>query len=247
MNRISLLTALSLGAVPLRADPVPHRENIGTVPPAAPARAGENTPSSTDKLPGAVNPGTASEKNTDEQFIHNAAKSVRRELKIAELAVTQALRDDLKAYAAMQVKDLSAANAALVEIAKSLGADISYPSRDYGRKESGSFRPEHATTGKPQKGALPKDPGQETEWDPWNTLKEKTGVAFDAAFMQVMKEGLLRDIALFERAKGNLKAPALQTFVAKTLPVLITHAAALDALEKKDPNRPAAKTNSRTA
>ncbi len=245
MNRICLLTALSLGAAPLNADPLPHRENIGKVPPAAPASAGEYTSSSTDKLPGAVNPGTVPEKSADEQFIHHAAKAVRMELKFAELAVTQASRDDLKTFAAMQVKDLSAANAVLVEIAKALGAEIPDPSRDYGRKESGSFRPENDTPGKPQKDAVPRDPGQETERDTWHTLKDKTGVAFDAAFMQIMKEGLLRDIALFERAKGNLKAPALQTFAAKILPVLITHAAALEALEKKDPNRPAAKTSNR--
>lgn len=243
MKKIALFTALTMGVSPLPAQPAPNREGIGDVPNSIPAGPKETTPGSPDKPQGESRAEVASE-SPDERFVRKAGKAGLMEVEIAEWAVTKATREDLKSFAATLVKDHSAANAELAAIARSMGLEI------LGATESGT--PEIAGHAKPgsdpsrrQKTQItPDDPSKQAGDNTHHALKETTGIAFDAAFMEAMDECHINDIALFEKAKGDVRLSTLKVFVDKSLPVLKTHASALTALKRKDPNRPDAKTGS---
>lgn len=240
MKKVLLLSVLTVCASPLRAQQAPNRENIGEVP-GAPSGTVPATP---NHAPGAEGIEAASGKSLDERFIHQAAQAGHMEVKIAEMALTKASRDDLKAFASMIVKEHSAANAELLEIAKSLGLEISdgTPVGSHGKTDYA--KPENDPSGRRQTEALPKDPTKEGGKDRHQALKDKTGSQFDIAFMEVMEQCHQEDITLFEKAQGMVKASRLKGFIDKTLPVLTTHAAALAALERIDPSRPNARTGS---
>lgn len=240
MKKLILLTSLTIGLPLVTAQQAPNRENSGTAPDATPG----STAGTPDKPPGIAGSGgeTASDRSPDEGFIRKAGESGQMEVNLAEMAANKASRDDIKAFAAMLMKDHSAANAELGKIAKSLGVDIAVSS------EAHSGKTAHARSANDPSGRqlteTPKDPSKDGATDKHLGLKEKSGASFDAAFMEAMNDCHKEDIALFEKAQAVVKTPALKAFITKTLPVLKTHATALAALEKKDPSRPDARTGS---
>jgi putative membrane protein len=76
------------------------------------------------------------------------------------------------------------------------------------------------------------DPEGKAKYD---ALGAKTGAEFDTAFVEEMKAGHAKSIALFESAKGTAKTKSLVAFINKTLPVIKGHADKLDKLNAGPP------------
>ncbi|HEX2748554.1 MAG TPA: DUF4142 domain-containing protein [Verrucomicrobiales bacterium] len=167
--------------------PVPAR-GPGQQQPAAPG-----TPVPPAQPPAAKAPAAeASAPVTEEEFVKTAAKSGNHEVMAATLATTKATDKKVKAFAAMLVKDHTAANKNLAAVA----AGMKIP--------------------------LPKeDPEGQAKYD---ALGAKTGEEFDTAFLEEMRMGHDKSIALFESAKGTAKTKSLVNFIDKTLPVIKGHA-----------------------
>ncbi len=128
----------------------------------------------------------------DAGFVSAASTAGMGEVKLAQLAESKAGSKKVKAFAAMLVKDHTAANKKLKEVAASLKLPL---------------------------GA--EDPMAKEKHE---ALSAKKGEEFDAAFLEEMKMCHEKDIALFEAAKGVVKAPELAGFIEKTLPVIKSHA-----------------------
>ena len=237
MKKIALFTALTMGASPLPAQPAPNREGIGDVPNSIPVSPKETTPGSPDKPQGESRAEVASE-SPDERFVRKAGKAGLMEVKIAELAVTKATREDLKSFAAILVKDHSAANVELAAIARSMGVEIPGASESGTHEKANPAKRDNDPSERQKTQTTPADPSKQAGDNTHHALKETAGIAFDAAFIEAMDECHRNDIALFEKAKGDVRLSTLKAFVDKTLPVLKTHASALAALKRKDPNRP---------
>ena len=78
------------------------------------------------------------------------------------------------------------------------------------------------------------DPESQAQYD---ALGAKTGAEFDTAFLEEMRMGHDKSIALFESAKGTAKTKSVVNFIDKTLPVIKGHA---DKLAKMKSGPPAA-------
>jgi putative membrane protein len=76
------------------------------------------------------------------------------------------------------------------------------------------------------------DPDSKAQYD---ALGAKTGAEFDSAFIEEMKAGHEKSIALFESAKGSAKSKSLIAFINKTLPVIKGHAEKLAKLHSGPP------------
>jgi putative membrane protein len=237
-----ILTTWALTALPLTAQQIPGRDA-----PGEPPRTDPTSYPLPNQPPGVEARETGSGQTRDEHFIREAGKAGKLELKIAELAITKATRDDLKAFAAAVVKDHSTANQELAGIARSLGVDIPDPA--YGKPGQNREFPKPALdpSGRPPGAAGLPAPGAESTAAGHEALQQRTGAHFDTAFIEVMQESQSRNIALFEKSKDLVSFPGLKGFIEKTLPVLKTHAVALEALQRKDPNRPDAQTGSPAA
>lgn len=64
-------------------------------------------------------------------------------------------------------------------------------------------------------------------------LMNKSGRAFDEAYMDMMETAHKLDIAMFEVKSKGAETPTVQTFATKTLPMLRSHSTMASALEKK--------------
>ncbi|MCC3158856.1 DUF4142 domain-containing protein [Hymenobacter sp. 15J16-1T3B] len=64
-------------------------------------------------------------------------------------------------------------------------------------------------------------------------LKNKSGRAFDERYLDVMETAHKLDIVMFEAKEKKAETPAVQAFAAKTLPMLRTHLAEANTLEKQ--------------
>jgi putative membrane protein len=64
-------------------------------------------------------------------------------------------------------------------------------------------------------------------------LNNKTGKAFDEAYMDLMETAHKMDIAMFEVKSKAAEQPAVQTFATKTLPMLRSHQKMASAIENK--------------
>lgn len=246
MKQILLFTALTLGALPVSAQQAPNRENLGGTPGAASG----GVPASPDNLPGESGRSEiASDKSPDENFIRKAGPAGQMAVRMGEMAMSKASREDIKAFAAMLVKDHTAANASLGEIAKSMGVEIPGDAHAGSSAKSAHAKPANDPSGRQQTESVPRDPSKDKESaaDKHSELKDKSGMAFDTAFLEAMEKCHKDDIALFEKAEASVKNPALKAFIEKTLPVLKSHATALTALERKDPSRPDARTGAPSA
>ena len=237
MKNLLLVTVFTMSTAPLIAQQAQNRDKAGA--------ATDGSPAASDKLPGSTGAGeVASDHSPDERFIRKAGAAGQMEVKLAELANAKSSRDDIKALAATIMKDHTAANAELGKIAKSMGVDIpDAPAAGAHRKSAHSSNPADPAGGPPNNSA-PHDPSKPGNSNKHVDLQDKTGPAFDTAFIQAMDQCHTEDIALFEKAKDLVKNPELKGFVEKTLPILISHAAALAAVSKKDPSRPDARTGS---
>ncbi len=238
MKTILFYAALSVAATAsLQAQNAPNREGAGQAPGAAPGRTEGSAPKSADQG-SRTSDAKESAKNADERFIHKAAKAGRMEMKLAEQGASKATREDLKAFSAMLIKDHTAANQELAAIAKSMGVETPGAAGD---KEHGK---EQKTSGQNdpsgRKTAADSADGQkhESEAAKFQSLSQKTGAAFDAAFIEVMEDCHTKDIALFGKAEAEVESPVLKAYITKTLPVLRQHAAALAALDQKNPGQP---------
>ncbi len=235
-----ILTTWALAALQLAAQQIPGREAPGEPPRIDPA----SYPLPANQPPGVEARETGSGQTRDEQFLREAGKAGKLELKIAELALTKATRDDLKAFAAAVVKDHTAANQELAGIAQSLGVDLLDPAHGKPGQEREFPKPAPDPSGRPPGAARSPASDNESAAAKHEALMQRTGAHFDTAFMEVMQESHTRNIALFEKSRDLVRYPGLKGFIEKALPILKTHAVALEALQRKDPNRPDAQTGS---
>ena len=240
MKKILVLTTFALSIPLVHAQQAPNREGVGGIPNSVPAA----TPAAPhNKPPGADDKAGGTEQSPAERFIHKAGKAGRMGAKVAEMAATKASREDIKGFAAMVAKDHSAANMELAKISKSMGLGDPATMDKIDDKE-GTAKPTNDPSGRKKTENSPKEDSESSHAEQAEALKEKMGMAFDAAFIELMGDCHKKDIALFEKAQSEVKAPELKAFIDKTLPVLKTHASALAALIRKDPNRPDARTGS---
>jgi putative membrane protein len=66
-----------------------------------------------------------------------------------------------------------------------------------------------------------------------NRLNNKTGKAFDEAYMDLMETAHKMDIAMFGVKSKAAENPAVRTFATKTLPMLRSHQRMAGTIEKK--------------
>jgi putative membrane protein len=64
-----------------------------------------------------------------------------------------------------------------------------------------------------------------------NDLKEKKGVEFDKAYVDMMVDDHKEDVSKFEDEAKNAKDPDIKAFAAKTLPVLQKHLSSIQAIQ----------------
>lgn len=63
-------------------------------------------------------------------------------------------------------------------------------------------------------------------------IKNKTGAAFDKAYMDMMVKDHEKDVAAFKKASAELTVPAYKSYALKTLPVLEKHLDSARAIHK---------------
>jgi putative membrane protein len=129
----------------------------------------------------------------DEKFIKSAGADGKTEVKVAELAVKKASREDVKEFAQMMVADHTAVNSDLMALANKKAVDLSAVISPDGASEF-----------------------QKLE-------DNANGKDFDNAFLKQMESDHKKCISDFQDAQKKAEDADLKAFIDKTLPGLQKH------------------------
>jgi putative membrane protein len=138
---------------------------------------------------------------TNAQFAQAVANADAFEVQSSELAASRAARQDVKAYAAMMVRDHGATTQELATLAPTLGIQAPTPQLDT------------------------------THQDRLNNLTSLNGEAFDDAYLDAQVEAHENAVSLFERFTTEGEAGPLRDWASTTLTKLRTHLTSVQTLE----------------
>jgi putative membrane protein len=130
---------------------------------------------------------------TDREFVTEAADGGMAEVKLGELAQTQAANPEVRKLGEKIVEDHTMANKQLMTLLRTKGMPM--PTKELSKKS------------------------QET----YDRLSRLKGPEFDRAYLKNMVEDHRQDITLFESVAKNGKDADLRAFAMKTLPTLREH------------------------
>jgi putative membrane protein len=145
---------------------------------------------------------TAPLEKMDRDFVMKAASGGMMEVELGNIAQQNAASQRVKDFGAMMVRDHSKANDELMSFA--------------GRRNV----------------MMDKDSLMNLHKSHIDALKNKTGAAFDKAYMSMMVNDHKKDVGEFEKASKMCKDQECLAFASKTLPTLQMHSDSAQAINK---------------
>jgi putative membrane protein len=130
---------------------------------------------------------------SDREFVTEAADGGMAEVKLGELAQTQAANPEVRKFGEKIVEDHTMANKQLMDLLKTKGMPM--PAKELSKKSQHTY----------------------------DRLSRLKGPEFDRAYLKDMVEDHRQDITLFESVAKNGKDADLRAFAMKTLPTLREH------------------------
>jgi len=149
-----------------------------------------------------MNMSTAPLEKMDRDFVMKAASGGMMEVELGNIAQQNAASQRVKDFASMMVRDHSKANDELMSFANRRSV------------------------------MLNKDSLMNLHKAHIDALKNKTGAAFDKAYMSMMVSDHKKDVSEFEKASKMCKDQECLAFAGKTLPVLQMHLDSAQAVNK---------------
>jgi putative membrane protein len=172
-----------------------------TAQPANPSRVG--TPSSSQRQYGQSE---SSQSGKAEKFIQKALQGGKMEVQMGRLAQQKGQSQEVKDLGAALVKDHTAANQKLQQLASSTGGPAG--------SATGTEHAEHGDHAH----------GKDAKHDQMmNKLQTQSGAEFDKAFVRMAIKDHKKDISEFEKARREVNQPQLTSFIDQTLPTLRNH------------------------
>lgn len=206
-------------------------------------RSSENIPPLPPSPRSTTAPGQMS---SPQQFVHEAALSGLKEIRLGQIALQRAQDSEVKQFAQHMVQDHAAANQKLTQLARSKGFTIPSTNtfsagatgdREYVRERDTSRpgdRPSSdtvpATPGAP--GTPNRQPGRERqgqgqtpqqEMQSIQKLQSLSGTEFDRAYINETVKDHAKAVQKFENASQSLSDQELKQFASETLPKLQEH------------------------
>lgn len=136
------------------------------------------------------------------EFITEAASGGMMEVELGKIVQEKATNQEVKDFAAMMVKDHSAANEQLKSLAQTKNIQLSDSLSDEHREHVNKFR------------------------------DMAKGGDFDKEYVDLMVEDHEEDISKFEEAQEDVKDPELKQWVDNTLPTLRQHKERIDQIKE---------------
>ena len=204
----------------------PARSTTGQVQPA------QNTPA--QNLPERVLSAI-----TSQQFVSDAAIGGMKEVRLSEVALDKSQNPQVRALATRMVRDHSAANAKLEQIARQKGMDLP-ATNTFAIDDPNWNNPIITGSEQVKEGYLLTTNIPISTYQDFKHLKSLTGKQFDDAYVQDMVSDHIMTIHEFEVAQRNLSDPELRQFAAQTLPTLRMHSEMAQRLENQQIGTPTA-------
>ena len=202
----------------------PARSTTGQVQPA------QNTPA--QNLPERVLSAI-----TSQQFVSDAAIGGMKEVRLSEVALDKSQNPQVRAFATRMVRDHSAANAKLEQIARQKGLDLP-ATNTFAIDDPNWNNPIITGSEQVKEGYLLTTNIPISTYQDFKHLKSLTGKQFDDAYVQDMVSDHIMTIHEFEVAQRNLSDPELRQFAAQTLPTLRMHSEMAQRLENQQIGTP---------
>jgi putative membrane protein len=161
-----------------------------------------STTPSADSVSTTTPTSTAPLEKMDKDFVMKAAGGGMMEVELGNIAQQNAASQRVKDFGAMMVRDHSKANDELTAFASRRGVTLNTDSLM-------NLHKAHI-----------------------ESLKKKTGAAFDKAYMSMMLNDHKKDVAEFEKASKMCKDQECQGWAGKTLPTLQMHLDSAQAINK---------------
>ncbi|HWN94337.1 MAG TPA: DUF4142 domain-containing protein [Methylomirabilota bacterium] len=182
-----------------------------------------NEPDKDKGAPGAASKteaGRASQLNSaDEQFIKEACKANKIELKMSKLGVQKAQNEQVKQFAQKLIDDHTKANTELKQLASRKG--LMLPESD----ESLTGHGDEDRTRVREKTDADRDGSKEhAEFKAeWKKLEDLSGTEFDRQYVGMAVKCHEKSVQEFEKASQRSGDPEVKAFAAKTVPTLREH------------------------
>jgi putative membrane protein len=161
---------------------------------------------------------------TAQQFVSDAAVGGIKEVRLGQMALEKSQNRQVRSFANRMVKDHSAANDKLTQIAKQDGLDL--PATNLFSADDPNWKNPMVTGSEQVKdGYLLTTNVPISAYQDFKHLSSLSGGAFDQAYAQAMVADHIMTVQEFEAAQKNLTDPALRQFAAQTLPTLRMHSA----------------------
>lgn len=152
------------------------------------------------------------------QFVQEAANAGRKEVKMGEMGRQKAQNAGLREYAAMIIKDHTAANAELKTLAKSKNISLADSSSSVLPKTTdGTMRSDSN-----MRDSAVRNTSMHNTDNQHNMLMQTSGADFDTRYIEMMIDDHDKAIALFEKG-AKVADPEIKAFAAKHLPTLRKH------------------------
>lgn len=132
-----------------------------------------------------------------QKFIHKALQGGKMEVQMGQLAQQKAQSQEVKDLGATLVRDHTAANQKLQQLASSKNSNAS---DEHARGEKGDKHDQMM-----------------------NRLQNQSGAEFDKAFVRMAIKDHKKDIAEFEKCRTDVSDPQVKAFIDETLPKLRNH------------------------